>query len=92
MKILNHQEREALKKSGCKEDIDYSHWHRFLSCIYNEGDEVIKELLQPSLEEYIGWQKDFPGWSIGPMRPSHTAWKSRYYIIDLPMNKCFDYI
>ncbi len=86
MKILTHNEREALKQSGREMDIHYSHWHRYLSCMYPEGLYVYESKVKPTLKEYIQWKKDFPGWSDGTLTATHTAWKGEYYGKKLPMN------
>lgn len=86
MKIMNHAEREALKRSGRQEDIDYSHWHRFLSGLYDDGVEVNETTVRPTLVEYISWKRAFPGWSVGTLTRTHTAWNLNYAGKQLPMN------
>jgi hypothetical protein len=86
MKILNHNEREALKQSRRQEDIDYSHWHRFLNCMFPEGQEVDESKVRPTIEEYKDWKKQYPGWSDGLLTRTHSAWRSEYIGKTLPMN------
>lgn len=86
MKVLDYGEREALKESGRQEDIDWSHWHRFLSSLYGDGVEVNLQTVSPSFEEYKEWKLKFPGWSMGKLSRRHAAWNPSYNSTELPMN------
>jgi hypothetical protein len=86
MKILNQNEREVLKQSRRQEDIDYSHWHRFLNCMFPEGLEVAENKVRPTIEEYKEWKKQYPGWSDGLLTRTHSAWRNVYIGKRLPMN------
>ena len=49
-------------------------------------DFFVSDDVKPDFKTYQKWKRDFPGWSYGPLRPSHAAWRSEYARQKLPMN------
>lgn len=88
IKVMSYDERENLKRTGNCDDIDRAHWHRFLESV-NGPDVELPAPVRPSFSEYQIWKQQFIGWSYGPLRCGHSAWKDQFASIELPMNEYY---
>ncbi len=98
MKVMEYGDREALKRSGLEEDIDTSHWHRFLEDLYGDPSQlsnqgsglVLPDGIEPTLSEYRIWKIRFPGWTYGPLVAGRGSWKPDFANMQLPMNLLYE--
>lgn len=75
MRIMNYEEREALKKLDYEKFAPVAHWHRFIGNLFGaSGFEIDDADIPVTIEEYKRLQSMVPGWSYPRIRYYSRHW------------------